>query len=102
MFAESMVFNVKEETEMLGQDLVNGDSCASFRLARLIEADSQGVFEPFAAALAARLRDHVVRWAELNVTDPEITLDDEVYQILKAAAVDWDHLPCTGRPGEEA
>ena len=102
MFAETMVFDVKAETELLAQDLMSGDTCASFRLARLIEADSKGAFEPFAAALAARLRDHVERWAELDVTDPEITLDDEVYQILKAAAIDWDHLPCTGRPGEEA
>ena len=94
MFAETMVFDVKAETELLAQDLMSGDTCASFRLARLIEADSKGA--------AARLRDHVERWAELDVTDPEITLDDEVYQILKAAAIDWDHLPCTGRPGEEA
>jgi hypothetical protein len=60
------------------------------------------VFQPFAEALAARLRDHLHRWAELGVTDPELTLEDEVYELLKRAAIDWDRFPCNGRPGEEA
>ena len=28
--------------------------------------------------------------------------EDEVYNLIQKAAVDWDKLPRTGRPGEEA
>lgn len=94
--------DLKQEAEAFIHYLTIGDPCASRHLARLIEADSQGALRPFAEALAARLRDYLHRWAELGVTDPEETLQDEVYELLKRAAVDWDGLPCGGRPGEEA
>lgn len=102
MFSETTVINIKEEANTLADYLSHGDSCASNYLARLIEADTQGAFQPFAQALTARLRDHLARWAELGVIDPDETLEDEVYQLLKTTAVDWDGLPCNGRPGEEA
>ncbi len=102
MPVEKPAIDVKEEAAALTEYLVNGDPCSSICLARLIEADQRGAFRPFAEALAARLRDHLHRWAELGVTDPEQTLDDEVYQLLKRAAADWDGFPCEGRDGEEA
>jgi hypothetical protein len=48
------------------------------------------------------LADHLSRYAELGVTDPYETLEDEVYQLIKSAAEDWDGTPKTGRSGEEA
>lgn len=102
MLTETTPIDVGQEAEALVNYLLKGDPCASKHLARLIEADNQGAFLPFAEALAARLRDHLHRWAELGVTNPEETLEDEVYDLLKRAAVDWDGLPCNGRPGEES
>ncbi len=94
--------NLEKEAVALVHHLKEGDCCASINLARLIQADTQGVFQPFAEALAARLQDHLSRWAELGETDPRITLEDEVYQLLKVASIDWNGHPCNGRPGEEA
>lgn len=102
MITEDTNLNLQEEANKLVHHLIEGEACASNHLARLIESDNKGVFVPYAEALAARLRDHLHRFAELGETDPEVTLEDEVYRLLKMAAVDWDGLPCNGRPGEEA
>lgn len=102
MIAENTTLDLETEAKALVMDLSRGDPCASMHLARLIEVDTKGVFYPFAEALAARLRDYLDRWAELGITDPEITLEEDVYHLLKLTAVDWDGLPCTGRPGEES
>lgn len=102
MAADLTGIDLKQEAEAFIHYLAGGDPCASRHLARLIEADSRGALRPFAEALAARLRDHLHRWAELGVTNPEDTLQDEVYELLRRAAVDWNGLPCEGRPGEEA
>ncbi len=102
MITEKTKVDLQEEANNLVYYLLEGKTCASNYLARLIESDNKGVFVPFAEAFAARLRDHLHRFAELGETDPEVTLEDEVYQLLKMAAIDWDGLPCTGRPGEEA
>jgi len=101
MESEKITVILAEEAETLIAYLKAGDPCASNCLARLIGADYKGALRPFAQALAARLREHLQRLAELDVTDPEETLDDEVYDILKTAAIDWDGLPCTGIPGTE-
>jgi hypothetical protein len=102
MFAETMKLNLHHEAKALVDDLSQGNPCASTHLARLIEADTKGVFRPFAEAIAARLHDHLKRYAELGITEPEITLEDELYHLLQTAAIDWNGYPCTGRPGEEA
>ena len=39
--------------------------------------------------------------SEIGVNDPYTTLEDEVYALLQAAAIDWDGIPRPGRPGEE-
>jgi hypothetical protein len=88
--------------EALIDCLSREDRHTSIHLARLVEADTKGALQPFADALAARLADHLNRYAELGVTDPYITLEDEVYQLIKSAAEDWDGTPKTGRSGEEA
>jgi hypothetical protein len=102
MIPDAVQIDVTYEAAALANDIKDGNPCASMHLARLIENDHRGVFLPFAEALAARLRDYLERWAELGVTDPETTLADELYHLLKLTAVDWDGLPCAGRPGEEA
>jgi hypothetical protein len=90
MLTDTNVLNLKHEAEALAYDLSQGDPCASVHLARLIEADVRGVFRPFAEALAARLSDHLARYAELGITDPQVTLEDELYALLQAAAIDWN------------
>lgn len=97
-----VTINLQEEVESLFDCLTRGDTRASVHLARVICADTKGALQPFAEALAARLCDHLSRYAELGVTDPHTTLEDEVYRLFKTAAIDWDGLPKTGRPGEEA
>ena len=59
MCAVDVTLNVKNEADALAAALSKGDPEASLHLARLIEADTNGVFQPFAQALAARLRDHL-------------------------------------------
>jgi hypothetical protein len=81
--------NVTEEAELLASHLQDGDMAASKNLARLIQADDSGVFHPFAEALTARLQDHLARWAELGHVDPHLSLEDEVYSLLKNASFDW-------------
>ena len=102
MLSEIRHLNIKDEVDLLADCVNRGDPEASHHLARLIEADTMGIFQPFAEALTARLRDELQRWAELGVTDPDITLDGEVYHLLKTTAVDWDGFLHKGRPGEEA
>lgn len=94
--------NLREEVEGLFDCLTRGDTQASIHLARIIQADTKGALQPFAEALAARLCDHLNRYAELGITDPHTTLEDEVYRLIRTTAIDWDGLPKTGRPGEEA
>lgn len=96
----SLTINLEAEVQALLKCLKEGNPDASHHLARLIEADDQSVFLPFAEALSARLRDHLQRFAEINITDPDETLDEEVYQLLKGAALDWSDMPTQGRMGE--
>jgi hypothetical protein len=100
--SEEKTADLRDEVEGLLDCLTRGDTRASVHLARLIQADTKGVFQPFAEALAARLCDHLNRYAELGITDPHTTLEDEVYRLIRTAAIDWDGLPKMGRPGEEA
>ena len=102
MFDESTVVNLRDEVEGLLDCLTRGDTYASVHLARIIGADTKGTLQPFAEALSARLSDHLNRYAEMGETDPHVTLEDEVYRLIQAAAVDWNGQPKTGRPGEEA
>lgn len=101
MFDEASI-NLREEVEGLFDCLTRGDTQASIHLARIIQTDTKGALQPFAEALTARLCDHLNRYAELGITDPHATLEDEVYRLIRIAAIDWDGLPKTGRPGEEA
>ena len=94
--------DLRKEIEGLYECLVRGDKRASVHLARLIESDTKGALQPFAEALSARLTDHLHRLAESGTVDPNVTLEDEVYGLLKRAAFDWDGFHKTGRPGEEA
>lgn len=94
--------NLRDEIEGLLDCLTRGDTYASVHLARIIEADIKYTLQPFAEVLTARLCDHLNRYAELGETNPYITLEDEVYTLIQAAAVDWNGQPKTGRPGEEA
>jgi hypothetical protein len=100
MSDEAMLIDLRDEVEGLYDCLMRGDKYASVHLARLIQADTSGAIQPFAEALAARLCDHLNRYAEIGVTDPHMTLDYEVYALLQTAAIDWDNIPRTGRPGE--
>jgi hypothetical protein len=99
---EDNPIDIRRETEDLYNCLVSGDKRASVHLARLVEADTKGTLQPFAEALSARLCDHLHRFAEMGVIDPNRTLEDEVYGLLKTAAIDWDGFHKTGRPGEES
>jgi hypothetical protein len=102
MSDEARAINLREEIEGLFNCLTHGDTYASVHLARLIEADTRGTLQPFAEALSARLCDHLNRYAELGITDPYAMLEDEVYKLIQTAAIDWNGMPKTGRPGEEA
>jgi hypothetical protein len=99
---ENGTIDLRGEIEGLFHCLTCGDKRASVHLARLIEADTQGTLQPFAEALSARLCDHLHRYAESGVVDPNRSLEDEVYGLLKIAAIDWDGFHKPGRPGEEA
>jgi hypothetical protein len=94
--------DLRKEVEGLFDCMARGDTRASIHLARLVGADTKGALQPFADALYARLCDHLNRYAELGRTDPYETLEDEVYQLIKSTAQDWDGTPKTGRAGEEA
>jgi hypothetical protein len=99
---EDPTTTLRDEIDALFHCMTRGDTQASVHLARVIQTDTQGALQPFAEALAARLCDHLNRYAESGETNPYHTLRDEVYMLIKMAAVDWDDLPKTGRPGEEA
>ena len=101
MSEKAMSTDLRDEIESFYDCLIRGDTYASVHLARLIEADTRGTLQPFAEALAARLCDHLNRYAELGITDPHISLEDAVYRLIQTAAIDWDGRPKTGRPGEE-
>jgi len=101
MQEEALTVNLRDEVEGLLDCLTRGDSYASVHLARLIESDTFGALRPFAEAVAARVCDHLSRYAELGITNPYIALEDEVYNLIQAGATDWDRLPRTGRCGEE-
>ena len=45
--------------------------------------------DAFADALAARLADHLSRYAELGVSDSWTALEDEVYGLMQSASIDW-------------
>ncbi|MCB0210809.1 MAG: hypothetical protein KDJ52_15835 [Anaerolineae bacterium] len=102
MYFETIEIDVQSMTNALAQDIISGNPAASHTLAKLIEADTQGVFQPFAQAFAARLSDHIRRWVELGVPEADVALDEAIYQLLKITAIDWDGYPSTGRPGEES
>jgi hypothetical protein len=102
MSDETLSLDLRDEIEGLFDCVNRGDTYASVHLARLIESDTRGTLRPFAEALAARLCDHLNRYAEIGLTDPYTALEDEVYKLIEAAAIDWDRVPRTGRPGEEA
>jgi hypothetical protein len=102
MSDEAMPINLRDELEGLYDCMICDDIHASVHLARLVEADVKGVLRPFAEALAARLCDHLNRYAEIGVTDPYTALEDEVHNLMQKAAIDWDKIPKTGRLGEEA
>jgi hypothetical protein len=94
--------NVKEEAEALVVTLCQGNPEASRHLACLFEADTQGAFQPFAEAVAARLRYYVDEWLDEGVTNLDEALEDVVYHLLKISARDWDgrhHV--VEQPGEE-
>jgi hypothetical protein len=101
MFVELEAINVVKEAELLADHMQDGNVNASKNLARLIQADETGVFQPFAEALTARLQDHLARWAELGQVDPHMSLEDEVYSMLKSASMDWDGRNHTGRFNED-
>jgi hypothetical protein len=66
-----------------------GDPRASVHLARLMTTDARGTLQPFADALAARLADHLSRFAELGVSDSWTALEDEVYGLMQTTSIDW-------------
>ncbi|HMQ51702.1 MAG TPA: hypothetical protein PKE64_06335 [Anaerolineae bacterium] len=92
MLATTQSISTQREAVSLAECLGYGDPCASYHLARLIKTDAYGVLQPFAQALAARIRDELERWAELGVSDLYTSLDDEVYSLLRKTANDWDGL----------
>jgi hypothetical protein len=96
MCENNISMNLRDEVEGLLDCLLRGDNHASVHLARIFEADTRGVFRPFAEVLSARLCDHLSRYAEIGVTDPYVALEDEVYRLIQAGAVDWDRIARAG------
>jgi len=86
MLPDARKLDLSAEAAALAKDMAAGDPRASVRLARLIEADSRLAFQLFARVLGAKLRAHLYRWAELGVTDPEVTVDDALYGLMQAAS----------------
>jgi hypothetical protein len=79
----------RAEAQALIDCMERGDARASVHLARLMTTDSRGTLQPFADALAARLADHLSRYAELGVSDSWTALEDEVYGLMQSASIDW-------------
>lgn len=92
MLVTTKSISTEKEALSLAECLSCGDPCASYHLARLIKSDTYGVLQPFAQALAARIRDELERWADLGVPELYTSLDDEVYGLLRKTASDWDGL----------
>jgi len=74
------------QAQGLARGVAAGDPRASEHLARLLVEDSRGALQPFARTLAECLCDHVWRWAERGVTDPQITIGSDLQQRLREAA----------------
>ena len=102
MLTDPDEIDVKTEGEALVDCLRRGDPRASVHLARLFTADRDGALQPFAEALAARLSDHLSRSAEAGPLDSWDALQDQVYELIQSASIDWSKIPGKGRPGEEA
>jgi len=79
----------RSEAAALIDCMERGDARASVHLARLMATDTRGTLQPFADALAARLADHLSRYAELGVSDSWTALEDEVYGLMQSASIDW-------------
>jgi hypothetical protein len=78
-----------------------GDSRASVHLARLMSVDTRGTLQPFADVLAARLADHLSRYAELGITSSWTALEDEVYGLMQAASIDWGRIAAVNPERED-
>ncbi len=61
----------------------------------------QGCVRQYTEAFAARLHDHLHRFAKLGETDSDVVFEDGVYQLLKMADVDWDGLSCNSGQGKK-
>ncbi|UCF69287.1 MAG: hypothetical protein JSV80_08430 [Acidobacteriota bacterium] len=104
MLPDEKGLDIAAEAKALAEAIVRGDPRASVHLARLIEADHKGIFRPFAEAMGARIKDHVVRCCQLcaeGTPVEDLDIQDETYHLMKMSAIDWDGLPAKGRPGEE-
>ena len=92
--------DLEREAQALLACIKRGDPQASVHLARLFVADRNSSLQPFAEVLAARLSDHLSRYAEIGVTDSWTALEDEVYGLMQAASIDWAKIPGFGERGE--
>ncbi len=99
---EDSTFDVKQEAEGLVNCLARGDTEASVHFARVVESDTKGALRPFAHALCARLCNHLIRYAGVGIDDPRMALENEVYHLIKIAAIDWDATHRSGGQDEEA
>lgn len=94
--------DAQQEAEGLVDCLARGDIEASIHFARVVESDTKGALRPFAQALYARLCDHLVRYAGVGIEDPREALENEVYHLIKIAAIDWDATHGPNSRGEVA
>ena len=91
----------RAEAQALTECMERGDPRASVHLARLMTTDTRGTLQPFADALAARLADHLSRYAELGVSDSWTALEDEVYGLMQTASIDWGRGPAADAKHED-
>lgn len=91
----------RAEAQALIECMERGDPRASVHLARLMTTDTRGTLQPFADALAARLADHLSRYAELGVSDSWTALEDEVYGLMQTASIDWGRSPAADTKHED-
>jgi hypothetical protein len=92
--------DTQQEAEGLVDCLARGDIEASIHFARVVESDTKEALRPFAQALYARLCDHLIRYAAVGIADPREALENEVYHLIKIAAIDWDENHGPGSRGE--
>jgi hypothetical protein len=92
MSTEAEKIDARVEAEALIDCMERGDPQASVHLARLMTTDHRGTLQPFADVLAARLSDHLSRYAELGVSSSWSALEDEVYGLMQAASIDWGRI----------